>query len=614
MKIILAALNAKYVHSNLAVYDLQAYAKVQLNQITCRKQPEILIKEYTINHNLDLILQSLYREKAAVVAFSCYIWNIHEILTIARELHKVSPETHIWLGGPEVSYDSEKLLANNPFVEGIIRGEGEVTFYELVKIWMQKDDWKYGIDAEDVYEGVLGITYRDSEARICNNHGRPPMSMDEIPFIYEDLAGFENKILYYETSRGCPFSCSYCLSSIDKRVHFRSLTLVKNELQFFLDHNVPQVKFIDRTFNCNQEHALTIWKYLTEHDNGITNFHFEIAADLLGEEELALFRRMRPGLIQLEIGLQSTNPDTVKEIHRTMNIEKLKMNMLAVQDMHNIHQHLDLIAGLPYEDFVTFQKSFNEAYEMKPDQLQLGFLKVLKGSYMEEQVENYGLQYQDYQPYEVLQTKWLSYDEVLALKKVEEMVEVYYNSDQFNHTIPYLMNFFETPFAFYEAIGDYYEENGLFGIGFKREARYEALRKFMLQCMEKCDMTCFSHTVLDNLLTYDYYLRENAKSRPSWCLGEAVDKAEYHNFFKNGGNDEIDLTHTGYDSKVAARMMHIEPVSLPAMKWIRDASNNPVGNEVPESAATSAICYCLFDYDHRNPLSKDAKVFVLTHL
>ena len=376
MKIVLAALNAKYVHSNLAVYDLEAYANKHLNGDSFEEKQDkseniqLVVKEYTINHNLDMILQSLYQEKAEVVAFSCYIWNIREILTIAKELKKVAQDTCIWMGGPEVSYDSKKLLEDNPFLDVIMQGEGEITFYELVKEWS-----RFNVKCNDgsMYQEILGIVYRKPSGEICENNRRPLMPLDEVPFIYKDLSRFENKILYYETSRGCPFSCSYCLSSIDKSVRFRSLDLIKQELQFFLDNNVSQVKFIDRTFNCRKEHALAIWKYITEHDNGITNFHFEVAADLIGEEELSVFRTMRPGLIQLEIGLQSTNPATIKEIKRVMNIEKLKANMLKIRSFKNIHQHLDLIAGLPYEDFSAFKKSFNDAYEMKPNQLQLGF-------------------------------------------------------------------------------------------------------------------------------------------------------------------------------------------------------------------------------------------------
>lgn len=615
MKIVLAALNAKYVHSNLAVYDLEAYAGKQQKrekeslQTMEVKQAKIVVKEYTINHNLDLILQSLYQEKAAVVAFSCYIWNIQEILIVARELKKVLPDVHIWFGGPEASNDGNGLLERNLFLEGVILGEGEVTFYELTQVWERMDG---SAQTGPEYGDVPGILYRDRKGRICRNVARPLMALDEVPFIYTDLSRFDNKILYYETSRGCPFSCSYCLSSIDKRVRFRSFALVEQELAFFLEQRVPQVKLIDRTFNCNREHALAIWRYIAEHDNGVTNFHFEVAADLIGDEELALFQTMRPGLIQLEIGLQSTNPATIREIRRVMDVKRLKENMRAIRSFGNIHQHLDLIAGLPYEDFVTFQRSFNDAYEMRPNQLQLGFLKVLKGSYMGEQVEQYGLVYQDVQPYEVLRTRWISYDEILILKKVEEMVEVYYNSDQFEHVLPYVLSFFETPFAFYETLGTYYEENALFGIGFKREARYEALRNFcrMHFGIEEAegDNASFSVTLFDSLLTFDYYLRENAKSRPAWAREEPVERSVYQMFFRNGGNAEISLLRDGYDSKAAARMMHIEPVVGEALRWLADQETVLCQNGSYDRV------YCLFDYGARNPLSKDAKVTFLSFL
>ncbi len=634
MKIVLAALNAKYVHSNLAVHVLNTYAKKKLSEnyktkTYVEKQnvnaiPELVVREYTINHNMDVILQSLYQEKAAVVAFSCYIWNISEVLTIAKELHKVSPETKIWLGGPEVSYNSKQILEKNIFLEGVICGEGELSFYELVKAWWELDvnninanllgehqklDDSYDLEQGfALYDNILGITYRGVNGKIKENPMRPLMSMDEVPFIYEDLSLFQNKILYYETSRGCPFSCSYCLSSINKNVRFRSLELVEKELEFFLGHKVPQVKFIDRTFNCNREHAIAIWKYLLEHDNGITNFHFEISADLLSKEELDLFCKMRPGLIQLEIGLQSTNSETIKEIRRSMHIKKLKENMLTIQAYGNIHQHLDLIAGLPYEDFYSFKKSFNEAYEMKPNQLQLGFLKVLKGSYMETQIEEYELQYQDFPPYEVLSTKWLCYDEILKLKLVEEMVEVYYNSDQFEHVLGYIIPLFESPYMFFEVLGEYYSSHELFGIGFKRESRYEVLKSFCEEWFAKSENS-FNEKVMLSLLTYDYYLRENAKSRPSWCEVSLINKDKYNTFFKNGGTEEFNLKGEGYDSKVAARTMHLEQIAKDAVSWIvKDIEDIKVfGEECKE-------VYCLFDYQNRNILSKDAQVTLLSHL
>lgn len=621
MKIVLAALNAKYVHSNLAVYDLQSYAKEKLNKEFAGKEiPEIVIREYTINHNLDQILQSLYKEKATMIAFSCYIWNIKEILTISEELHKVAPAAHIWLGGPEVSYDSEKLLERYPWIEGIMRGEGEATFYDLVKYCGLQDS---ASDGNLELKTISGITYRDIKSCICKNPDRPLLSLDEIPFIYNGLEQFDNKILYYESSRGCPFSCSYCLSSIDKSVRFRSMDRVYRELQFFLDHKVNQVKFIDRTFNCNKKHSLAIWQYLAEHDNGITNFHFEVAGDLIGKEELEVFQKMRPGLIQLEIGLQSTNQATLGEIRRVMNVDNLRDTMHSIRGLHNIHQHLDLIAGLPYEDFVTFKQSFNEAYEMKPHQLQLGFLKVLKGSYMETQVDAYGLRYQNTQPYEVLSTKWLSYDDVLVLKQVEDMVEVYYNSGQFTHALNYLIPMFDSPFDFYLSLGRYYENKTLYGIGFKREMRYRVLRDFCLECFGKENVkNRWNVELFDSLLTFDYYLRENAKTRPCWSPDMPIDKTLYQNFFKNAGNDLYQFSAPDYDSKAAARMMHIEPVVKGALPYIVEESDFKVltkekdieACDSPFDVNADRIYYCLYEYEKRNPLNRDGSVVILSHL
>ena len=340
MKFLLAAINAKYIHSNPGVYSLRAFARTKI------PGADIEIGEYTINHQMDLILQDIYRRKPDFIGFSCYIWNISYIMEIVRDVKKVLPEVEIWLGGPEVSYDAKKVLTREPDVCGVMRGEGELTFTELVRAYLKREEL---CAASLDLDHIPGITYRAESGEVVERGPQRLLSLDEIPFYYDDMAGFENRIVYYESSRGCPFSCSYCLSSIDKTVRFRSLDLVLPELQFFLDHKVPQVKFVDRTFNCKRDHTLGIWRYLVEHDNGITNFHFEVSADIFDEEELELIGKMRPGLIQLEIGVQSTNPDTIKEIHRHMDLVKLKQAVDRVYDYRNTHQHLDLIAGLPYE-------------------------------------------------------------------------------------------------------------------------------------------------------------------------------------------------------------------------------------------------------------------------
>ena len=470
MKFLLAAINAKYIHSNPGVYSLRAFART--------KSPgaDIEIGEYTINHQMDLILQDIYRRKPDFIGFSCYIWNISYVMEIVRDVKKVLPEVEIWLGGPEVSYDAKKVLTGEPDVRGVMRGEGELTFTELVRAYLKREEL---CAASLDLDHIPGITYRAESGEVVERGPQRLLSLDEIPFYYDDMAGFENRIVYYESSRGCPFSCSYCLSSIDKTVRFRSLDLVLPELQFFLDHKVPQVKFVDRTFNCKRDHTLGVWRYLVEHDNGITNFHFEVSADIFDEEELELIGKMRPGLIQLEIGVQSTNPDTIKEIHRHMDLVKLKQAVDRVYDYRNTHQHLDLIAGLPYENYESFMRSFDDVYRMRPDQLQMGFLKVLKGSYMEEQVAAYDLKYRGIPPYEVLSTKWLPYSNVIRLKGVEDMVEVYYNSGQFPATMKLLEKKFARPSEIFTSLAEYYEKNGLTGISHSRLARYEILYRFL---------------------------------------------------------------------------------------------------------------------------------------
>ena len=509
MKILLAACNAKYIHSNLAVYDLKAYSSDY--------DEHVILREYTINQPKDEILKDIYSSGADVVCFSCYIWNISFVRELIRDLVKILPKTAFWAGGPEVSYDAEKFLTEMPEMTGVMVGEGEKTFHDLLEFY---------IDGKDSLEEISGIAYRTGD-KIIHNGWRELMDLSAIPFVYEHLEKFENRIIYYESSKGCPFSCSYCLSSIDKKLRFRDLELVKKELQFFLDHRVPQVKFVDRTFNCKHEHAMTIWKYILEHDNGVTNFHFEISADLLREEEMELMSQMRPGLIQLEIGVQSTNPETIRAIHRHMDLKKLEHCVNRVHSFRNIHQHLDLIAGLPYEDYDTFHQSFNDVYQMKPDQLQLGFLKVLKGSLMQKEAEVYGIVYKEKEPYEVLSTNWLTYGEVLKLKMVESMVEVYYNSGQFWHTLEYLVPFEKDAFTFYEKLGSFYEKKGYSEISHSRMRRYEILLEYL---QEETDVPT---EVAAQKMLYDLYLREKLKKRPAFASDQKQYETAVWNYRKN---------------------------------------------------------------------------------
>lgn len=497
MKILLAACNAKYIHSNLAVYNLKSCSGEYSSRV--------VVKEYTINQIRDDILKDIYLEQPDVICFSCYIWNISFVRELVPDLKKILPQVEFWAGGPEVSYDAVEFLKKNPAFFGVMVGEGEETFHELAGYYIERKP--------ETLSGICGVAFRDENKGrdIVHTGWRELMDLSKVPFAYSNLTEFKNRIIYYESSRGCPFSCSYCLSSIDKKLRFRDIELVKKELQFFIDNKVPQVKFVDRTFNCKHDHAMEIWRYITENDNGITNFHFEISADLLRAEELALMKTMRPGLIQLEIGVQSTNPQTIKAIRRTMDFEKLKGIVEQIHSFGNIHQHLDLIAGLPYEGYDSFHKSFCDVYALRPEQFQLGFLKVLKGSYMMEMTGEYQILYKDREPYEVLSTAWLTYGEILRLKMVESMVEVYYNSGQFKNTLVFLEKYFDDPFRMYEALGRFYEKKGYSEISHSRMRRYEILMEFAGEQKK------IPSEALSDVMLLDLYLRENLKSRPSFA-------------------------------------------------------------------------------------------------
>ena len=650
MRFLLCGINAKYIHSNLAIFSLKAYADR-------KKIPgaEIILKEYTINNYVEDILQDLYEEKADVVIFSCYIWNISFVRELAAELKKVSPDVKIWAGGPEVSYAANKFLMENPTFDLIMQGEGEEVFSELIRLTVEekcriKDVYKqseskkvlsgivekrYSIerkqavkeekDIEDKHfageDNVYPTNYIDmsklqklqgiavwdfsgeaalgnaesnigNKTKIINTGFATLMNMDTIPFVYEDFHLFEHKILYYETSRGCPFCCSYCLSSVDKTVRFRSLPIVKKELDAFLEAKVPQVKFVDRTFNCNRQRAIDIWSYLVEHDNGITNFHFEISSDLLGEEELELFAKMRPGLIQLEIGVQSTNGETVDAIHRHMDLDKLFHYVDRVHELGNIHQHLDLIAGLPYENYERFGCSFDDLYAHEPDQLQLGFLKVLKGTMMEEEVKKYSILYRNQPPYEVLGTKWLSYDELILLKGVEELVELYYNSGQYTLTLKYAVPFFESPFRFYEMFSAWYRGKGYHKLNHNRLEKYNILREFLREHIDENEWD-----TLDEIMLYDMYLRENVKGRPAWAKDTAQYKKEWKALYREQGEKLFpeDVQAGIYDSKRAANQSHIEVFEINIKKF--EQSGQVEKKQV----------FCLFDYSRRNPLNRAAR-------
>lgn len=580
MRVLLIAVNAKYIHSNPAVYSLRAYAQAALGD-----QPEVGIEiaEYTINQNTENILADIYRHRPDIAAFSCYIWNWNTIQELLPELPKLLPDTKLWLGGPEVSFHAEKILAQYTQLTGIMVGEGEETFTQLVRFYHAP---------KGQLQDIPGLVLPQGRTQ-----PRELTDMSKLPFLYEDLGKFQNRIIYYESQRGCPFKCAYCLSAIDKSVRLRDIETVKKELQYFLDHKVSQVKFIDRTFNCNAAHALTIWRYLLENDNGVTNFHFEIAADLMTEDELEVLKQMRPGLIQLEIGVQSTNEQTLHAINRYMSLEHLRQVVDKIHSFHNIHQHLDLIAGLPYEDYDSFVTSFNDVYAMRPQQLQLGFLKVLKGSPIEEKAEEYGIVYNSRPPYEVLYSRWIPYDDVLRLKGIEEMVELYYNSCQFTHTLPVLEKEFASPFAMYEALSQYYEEKGYYINTPARAYRYQVLLEFAQQKAPA------RSELYAQLLTFDMYLRENLKSRPAfalcWQQGEE-EKEQVRAFYRQEAQTPQYLTgYEGYQPQQLMKMTHIEYFTYPV--WQQNM-------KMTQLSQKTAI---LFDYQKRDPLTYDAAYYMV---
>lgn len=585
MKILLVAVNAKYIHSNLAVYSLKAYAG--------RYGDRIGILEMTINHSEEDILKKIYLQKAEVVAFSCYIWNISMVERVSAELRKVRPGIKIWFGGPEVSYSSRHYLESQPQLDGIMIGEGEETFLELAGYYLEGRGSLKDIPGLCFKGSAKSISVKTENMKKENSKtitvtgDRQPIALDTIPFPYEDMEIFKNRIIYYESSRGCPFSCSYCLSSIDKGVRFRSIGLVKQELKFFLDHQVPQVKFVDRTFNCNKKHAMEIWSFIKEQDNGITNFHFEISADLLEEDEIEFLATLRPGQVQFEIGVQSTNPDTVEAIHRKMDLEKVARNVSRIKAGRNIHQHLDLIAGLPKEGYLTFEKSFQEVYRLKPDQLQLGFLKVLKGSFMKEDSRTYGITYRETAPYEVLFTEDLSYDELLRIKGVCDMVEIYYNSGQFTYSIGFLEHYYPSPMKLYQQLSDFYENTDISLMAHSRIKRYEILLEFYLEVVlesvsaeERPELA----KVFKELLVFDLCLREVLKTRPGFYPVRPKQNS------LRGYYDRYQLP---------GKQIHIE------------AFQYDLTEAVKTGKAVKKPSVILFDYSNRDPLSRAAVITIL---
>lgn len=537
-KVILAALNAKYIHSNLA---LRYLSRFQNNN----QKHHVETMEFTINQRLDFIAEELFRKQPDVVLFSCYIWNVEMLRQLCPILKKIMPDCVIGFGGPEVSYESETFLEENPAVDFVMRGEGELVFTKYLE----------HLDAGNpaTLGEIESLTYRQN-GEIFSTPQMHPMDLALLPFPYEDdFSDVQNQIIYYESSRGCPYHCGYCLSSVENGVRFVPLDKVLPDLQKFLDKNVPQVKFIDRTFNCKKSHAMAIWKYLHEHDNGVTNFHFEITADLIDQETIVFLKTVRKGLFQFEIGVQSTNPQTIRAINRNVDFAALSEIVQQIKDGGNIHQHLDLIAGLPYEDYDSFGRSFNDVYALHPEQLQLGFLKVLKGSMLHQKQKEFEIVYHDTAPYEVLTTHELPYADTLRLKYVEEMVETYYNSGRFLHTLAYLVPLYESPFAFFEALSKFWVGENYHYLGLSKMGLFDVLWRFVEQ-NPKVDKR-----KLQWEMKFDIALHEKPKKLPAWLT--VTNEEQWHDkVFAFYGNPDLwqkCLPH--YKSnKEALRQTHLE--------------------------------------------------------
>ena len=537
-KVILAALNAKYIHSNLALRYLSRF------QDNNRKH-YVETMEFTINQRLNFIAEELFRKQPDVVLFSCYIWNVEMLRQLCPILKKIMPDCVIGFGGPEVSYESETFLRENPAVDFVMRGEGELVFTKYLE----------HLDAGNpaTLGEIESLTYRQGD-EIFSTPQMHPMDLALLPFPYEDdFSDVQNQIIYYESSRGCPYHCGYCLSSVENGVRFVPLDKVLPDLQKFLDKNVPQVKFIDRTFNCKKSHAMAIWKYLHEHDNGVTNFHFEITADLIDQETIDFLKTVRKGLFQFEIGVQSTNPQTIRAINRNVDFAALSEIVQQIKDGGNIHQHLDLIAGLPYEDYDSFGRSFNDVYALHPEQLQLGFLKVLKGSMLHQKQKEFEIVYHDTAPYEVLTTHELPYADTLRLKYVEEMVETYYNSGRFLNTLAYLVPLYESPFAFFEALSQFWVSENYHYLGLSKMGLFDVLWRFVEQ-NPKVDKR-----KLQWEMKFDIALHEKPKKLPAWLT--VTNEEQWHDkvfaFYGNPTLWQKCLPH--YKSnKEAIRQTHLE--------------------------------------------------------
>lgn len=496
-KLLLCTLNAKFIHSSLALRYLQSYCKGQTGF-------DIEIREFTINQNTSDIMADIYLKRPDVLAFSCYIWNIEPILQLCADYKQIAPETVIVLGGPEVSYTAPQILSAYSCVDYVIRGEGEETFKDLLA----------SVKGDLPLSKVAGITYRQ-EGRIVDQAERAPLNnLDDIPFPYQGERGMlTDRIIYYESSRGCPFHCSYCLSGNSNGVRYFSLDRVKNDLAVLLGYNVKEIKFVDRTFNCNEQRAMEIMKFIADH-RGTAKIHLEIDAGLFSDEMLEFLGTVPGGLFNFEIGIQSTYEPALRAVRRKQNWDRLSHNIRKIQSYGTIHLHLDLIAGLPGEDWEKLARSFNMVYSLNPDVLQLGFLKLLPGSDLIKECRTYDYIYQSRAPYQVLSNRDLSYRQIIALQQIEEILNQYYNSGDMPQTLKYIGQriFGHEYFSFYHEFSLYWQVHGWFGLGHKKENLYSILQTFIRNKYPLCRET------VNELLKYDFLTRNHKYVLPEGLL------------------------------------------------------------------------------------------------
>ncbi len=534
MKFLLVALNSKYIHSSLAARCLYSAVKDDF----C-----VVMAEYTINDSMSHILSKIYRQKPDVVAFSCYIWNFNQILLLCQNIKQADPNIKIILGGPEVSFSQKEIMQKNRSVDFVISGEGEVTIKQLFSAISQNGSYN-----------IEGVTYRSGSEIIVNKQRNPVDNLDDLPFVYDDtIDEFKNKIIYYESSRGCPFSCSYCLSGENSKVRFLSIDRVKKDIDFFIEHNVPLVKFVDRTFNANRHRAYDIFEYIINNAKN-TKFHMELAGDLLDDATIELLKTAPKHIMQFEIGVQTTNSKTMTAINRKINQDKLFKNIAKLMENGNIHIHLDLIAGLPYEDLESFKKSFNDVMSLKPDVLQVGFLKLLDGSKVKSQINEFGYRYSQIAPYEVISNKFISYDEILFLHDFEEVFEKFYNNSGFTKTLELIFDKYKNWFDVFADLAKYFDKNALFDMSLSKQSLYDVLYEF----------TNYKKIDAKEAIKFDYIKHLKSHTAPKWCKQEysANFEAKCHEVLKDEYFKQKNLPHY-YDvpAKRVIKTVHFEKFS-----------------------------------------------------